>query len=126
MNNYNYIIICAAISDYIPTKYEGKISSDNEKLNLELKKAPKIISQIRKQAPKSKIIAFKLEKDKGQIIQKSLDLLTKNQLDFVIANTTKGFNSDENEIWIINKKGKTIHKKGKKEDLSNSIIDHIK
>jgi len=123
--NYDIIIVCAAISDYTPKKHTGKISSEKNKINLELVKTEKIITKLRKQAPKAKIIAFKMEDDKEKIKQKSQNLLKNNKLDLVIGNTIKGFNKEENEIWIINKKNKIINKKDTKEKLSNIIIDYI-
>ncbi len=123
---YDSIIVCSAISDYIPIKQKGKISSDKEKLIVELKKAPKIISLLRKKAPKSKIIGFKVEDKKDKLPDKAINLLKKNSLDFVIGNTISGFDGQENEIWIFDKKGKSIHKKGKKENLTNIILDLVK
>jgi phosphopantothenoylcysteine decarboxylase/phosphopantothenate--cysteine ligase len=123
---YDSIIVCSAISDYIPTAQKGKISSDKQKLTIEFKKAPKIISFLRKKAPKSKIIGFKVEDKKDKLKNKSLNLLKNNKLDFVIGNTISGFEGDENEIWIFDKTGKSAHKKGKKENLTNIILDLVK
>jgi phosphopantothenoylcysteine decarboxylase/phosphopantothenate--cysteine ligase len=123
---YDSIIICAAISDFIPIKQKGKILSDKEKLIIKLKKAPKIISLLREKSPKSKIIGFKLEDKKDNLSHKAINLLKNNKLDFVIGNTISGFEGEENEIWIFDKNGKSIHKKGKKENLSNVILDLLK
>ena len=124
--NYEIIISCAAIADYTPVKQKGKIPSGKTKLNIEMKPTKKIISLLRKNAPKSKIVGFKAEENKNKIKTKSLELLKNNQLDFVIGNTISGFNSKTNEIWIFDKKGKTFHKKGTKEELANTILDTIK
>ncbi len=123
---FDIIIVCAAIANYIPKKQNGKIPSGKDKLDLELSPAPKIIQEIRLIAPKSKIIAFKVEESKKNLKEKSYQLLKKNQLDFVIANTISAFGKDENEILIINKKGESIHKKGKKEGLADYILDMIR
>ncbi|MCK4416074.1 MAG: hypothetical protein KAU84_02880, partial [Thermoplasmatales archaeon] len=123
---FDIIIVCAAIANYIPKKQNGKIPSGKDKLDLELSPAPKIIQEIRLIAPKSKIIAFKVEESKKNLKEKSYQLLKKNQLDFVIANTISAFGKDENEILIINKKGESIHKKGKKEELADYILDVIR
>jgi len=123
---YDIIILCAAISDYIPKKQSGKISSGKDKLIIEAKSAPKIISTLRQKAPKAKIIGFKAEEKKESLKKKSLELLNKNKLDFVIGNTIKAFSSDENEIWIFDKKGKSVHKKGNKEKLADYILDSVK
>jgi phosphopantothenoylcysteine decarboxylase/phosphopantothenate--cysteine ligase len=123
---YDVIIICAALSDYVPIKQKGKIPSGKDKLVVEFTKAKKIISEIRKKSPKSKIIGFKLEESKDKIKERGFDLLKKNNLDFVVANTLSGFKTDDNEIFIINKKGESIHKKAKKSKLANYILDMIK
>ncbi|UCF13439.1 MAG: bifunctional phosphopantothenoylcysteine decarboxylase/phosphopantothenate--cysteine ligase CoaBC [Thermoplasmatales archaeon] len=120
---FDLIIVCAAIANYLPKKQKGKISSGRPKLDLELLPAPKIIQKIRLIAPKSKIIAFKVEGNKKNLKEKSYQLLKKNQLNFVIANTVSAFGKDENEILIINKKGRSYHRKGKKEDLADFILD---
>ena len=126
LKKYDSIIVCSAISDYIPIKQKGKISSDKEKLIVELKKAPKIISLLRKKAVKSKIIGFKVEDKKEKLSDKAMTLLKNNSLDYVIGNTISGFEGDENEIWVFNKKGEHFHKKGKKENITNTILDLTK
>jgi phosphopantothenoylcysteine decarboxylase/phosphopantothenate--cysteine ligase len=125
LKKYDIIIICAALSDYIPNKKKGKIPSGKDKLIIEMLPAQKIIEGLRKSAPKVKIIGFKVEEKVTKLKEKSLNLLKKNNIDFVVANTISGFDKDENEIWIINKKEKVIHKKGKKEKLANYILDSI-
>ena len=124
--NFDVIIICAAIADYIPKKLKGKIPSGKNKLDLELSTAPKIIKKIRPVAPKAKIIAFKVEQNKTDLKKRAYQILEENQLDFVIGNTISAFGKDENEILIINKKGESTHKKGKKEELANYILNTVK
>lgn len=123
---FDTIIVCAAIANYLPKKQKGKIPSGKNKLDLELSPAPKIIQKIRLIASKSKIIAFKVEENKKSLKEKSYQLLKKNQLDFVIANTVSAFGKDENEILIINKKGESVLRKGRKEELADYILDIIR
>ena len=87
---------------------------------------PKIIPKIRQKSPKSKIIGFKVEDKRDNIIDRAKDLLKNNNIDYVVANTITGFTGDDNEIWIIDKKGKTVHKKGNKEELAEYILDSVK
>jgi len=44
----------------------------------------------------------------------------------VVANTVSGFGEDETEVWIIDKNGDSIYKKGKKEHLADHILDTVK
>jgi len=126
IDGFDYIFVCAAISDYIPIKKKGKIPSGKKNLSIDLKPTEKIIDKIRKLAPNAKIIGFKAEEKSKNIAEKGFNLLKKNKLDFVIANIISGFKSDENKIWVINKKGKSFSKKAKKEDLASFILDKLK
>jgi len=123
LKNFDSIIICAALADYLLCKEVGKIPSGKKDLALKLSLAPKVISTLRKKAPGAKIIGFKVEAQKKNIKQKASDLLKRNNLDFVIANTTAGFSKDKNEIWIVDKTGHDTHKSGKKEQLTDNILD---
>ena len=125
LKKYNYIIVCAAISDYIPNKFKGKIKSGKQKLTIDLKPTEKLLPKIRKKAAKSSIIAFKLEDKKENLKNKSMALLKENNLDFVIGNLVSGFNSDENRIWIFDKSGKSFSKKDNKENLASFILEKI-
>ncbi len=126
LNKFDVIIICAALSDYIPKKHKGKIPSGKENFVIEMKTAPKIIGLLRKKAKKAKIIGFKVEDSSKNLKEKGFDLLKKNSLDYVIANKINAFDKDDNEIIIIDKKGKSFHKKGKKEILADYILDCIR
>jgi phosphopantothenoylcysteine decarboxylase/phosphopantothenate--cysteine ligase len=125
VEKFDIIIICAALADYMPKKTKGKIPSGKKELVIECLPAPKIIKNIRKIAPKSKLIGFKVEDSKNKLEEKAFDLLKNNNLDLVVANKIIGFDSEVNEIEIIDKKKKIMHFKGKKEILADSILDSI-
>jgi phosphopantothenoylcysteine decarboxylase/phosphopantothenate--cysteine ligase len=126
VKKFDVIIICSALSDYAPKKQKGKIKSGKEKILIELLPTPKIIPKIRKKSPKSKIIGFKVEDKRDYLIDAAKDLLKNSKIEYVVANTISGFSGKDNEIWIIDKKGKSVHKKGNKEELTEQILDSIK
>ena len=126
VKNFDVIIVCAALADYIPTRQKGKIPSGQKKLIIEMSPAPRVISQIRSFAPDAKIVGFKVEDNRNKLKKKSFELLKKNDIDLVVANTTSGFDMDVNEIWVINKKRKTIHESGTKDFLADTILDVVK
>ncbi|MFO7677934.1 MAG: bifunctional phosphopantothenoylcysteine decarboxylase/phosphopantothenate--cysteine ligase CoaBC [Thermoplasmatota archaeon] len=119
------VIVCAAIADYIPKKYNGKIPSKKPNLLIECSPAPKVLEEIHKIAPKSKLIAFKAEYNKIAIEKEAEKLLKKYSLYQVIGNTTTAFGSKTNKIVIINRKGEKTVKQGKKELLSEYIINTL-
>lgn len=126
LKDFDYIFICAALSDYIPVKKKGKIPSGKKDFNIKLKPTKKIINRVRALSPESKIIGFKAEEKETHIKQKSLNLLKQNNLDYVIGNKITGFGKNTNKIWVINKEGKIFSKKGNKEKLASYILDKVK
>jgi phosphopantothenoylcysteine decarboxylase/phosphopantothenate--cysteine ligase len=122
---FNVIIMCAAISDYIPVKQKDKIPSGLNKLNIRLNPAPKLISLLRKKSPNAILVGFKVGFEKKKIIENAINLMEKNELNYVICNKITGFSSENNEIWILNKNKEIIYKKAKKEIIMDYIIDLI-
>jgi len=117
---YDTVINCAAISDFIPEKFSGKISSDKE-INLKLKPAIRINPMLRKIA--GKLIIFKLD-DESNVIEKAKKRMVEDKADYVIANTFSAIRSEDTKIWII---GKNMMKeyKGKKDEVAKYIVDLI-
>ena len=119
---YDVIIVPAALSDFIPAKVKGKLDS-SEAISLKMKKAPKIIDNIRKKH-KGLLYAFKLESkisDK-ELINKAKGLLKKS--DCVIANYSEALGSKKNKIAIVDKKN-IEWIKGTKIELSKTILEKI-
>ena len=126
LEKFDYILVCAAIADYIPLKQKGKIKSGKKDLIIQLKPSNKILPKIRKKSPNSVIIGFKVEDNKINLDKKSKDLMNKYNLDYVIGNTISGFSENKNEIWIYEKNGKISHKKDTKSNLAEYILNIIK
>lgn len=120
VSDFDIIIVCAALSDFIPEKTNGKISSKKE-AKIVLKPAPKFIKKLRKTAEDSLIVGFKLEENK-KILEEKVDVFLKqNKLDFVVGNTLDGLENDKNEIWFYDKKGGCV----KREDFKDVLVDFL-
>jgi len=126
LNKFDIIIICAAISDYIPKKIKGKISSDEKKLFFEMSRAPKVITKLREKAKNSKIVGFKLEEKKEGLAKKAYEFLKKNKLDYVIANTITGIGMENNKVCIVDNVGNCSFKEGSKKNLTDYILNTVK
>ena len=126
IKQFNSIIVCAAIANYIPKKQRGKIPSGKEKLFIECVQAPTILETLRSRVPHATIIAYKLEEKKIDVKRKTQQLLTKYHLDGAVGNTLAGFGAKDNEILMLTKKGKSTWTKGKKEEIASFILDMIK
>ncbi len=131
-SNYDIFISAAAISDYKPTEYvEGKISSDKiEELKVSMKLTPKVLNVARRKDYKLFIIAFKAEINvsRSELIDRAYNRLLKSEADLIVANDVGrediGFNSKDNEVYIINKEKHITHiEKHTKRYVASKIID---
>lgn len=92
--NYNCVIHAAGVSDYSFSSEtrngatRGKINSDQETLTITLKRNPKLIEKIKKLAPNTKLVGFKLTSTNDEkIIQEKIDrLFAKAHCDYVVHN----------------------------------------
>ncbi len=123
---FDIIIVCAAIANYIPKKHRGKIPSGNEKLIIEFTQAPVVLQSLRSSLPHAKLLAFKTEEKKGNVRRRTQRLLTRYHLDGAAGNTLAGFGAKDNEIFLLTKNGKGSWKKGKKEELAPAILDILR
>ena len=105
MGNYDAILVPAALSDFIPTKSKGKISSQKVP-EVKLKKAKKSIEMIRKKH-KGLLCAFKLGSNikDNELLEKGKSLL--KNADMVIANHSEVLGNEKTKIAIITKKDNT-------------------
>ena len=125
-NKINFIVHSAAVSDYKVKEVlyngkkikevNGKISSSFERLDIVLEKIPKVIKDLRKLAPQATIIGFKLLTDAkfSDFKKEAMDLLKKNDLDFVLANDSKNLSLLKHMGYLFNKRGEYTKLIGKK------------
>lgn len=86
---FDIVIIAAAVSDYMPEKSNAtKIKSDQNKIMLKLKSAPKIIDQIKKIQKNIFLVGFKAETNipKEKLIREAKRKLKESDADLMIAN----------------------------------------
>lgn len=121
------IIGAAAVGDFTVEKASGKIERKGT-LRLDLKPTRDILAEIGKNKGKKIVVGFSavygdgIERAKKKIKDKNLDLIVYND----VSKPDTGFESDTNEIIILNKKGHPIYEgKGTKEELAGRIIDLI-
>ena len=130
--NYDIFISAAAISDYKPTEcVEGKISSDEvEELKVNMKLTPKILNVARRKDYRLFIVAFKAEikVSRTELIDRAYSRLLKSEADLIVANDVGrediGFNSKDNEVYIIDKEKHITHiEKSTKRYVASRILD---
>ncbi|KAF2956373.1 bifunctional phosphopantothenoylcysteine decarboxylase/phosphopantothenate--cysteine ligase CoaBC [Marinitoga sp. 38H-ov] len=129
-NNSDIIVMSAAISDYRVKNYSDiKIKKDKENLILELEKNPDILKEIGKIKNENQIlVGFAAETNnlidyaKKKLVEKNCDIIVAND----VSKKDIGFDSNLNEVYIINKLGDVTHvEKNTKKFISINIINYI-
>ena len=127
------VIMAAAVSDYRVENYsEQKIKKGangvNDGLKLNLVTNPDILKDISLMHSKAKIIGFCAESE--NLIENAKTKIKNKGCDYIVANDISrkdiGFNSDENEVYIIDKNLNINHiEKDTKEKIAKKILENI-
>ena len=127
--NCDAAILCAAVADFRPeTIAEQKIKRVGDELLLKLKPTQDIAATIGSMKGEGqRIVAFALETNEEE--SNAQRKLEKKNADFIVLNSTRipgtTFQSDDNQITIINKEGKKSYAKKPKTEVARDIIDEL-
>lgn len=122
-------ILCAAVADFRPEETATrKIKREGDEMLLRLKPTEDIAATIGKmKSERQRIVAFALETNEEESnARKKLD---KKNADFIVLNSTRNpgttFQSDDNQITIINKEGRKCYAKKPKAEVARDIVDEL-
>ena len=122
----NLLVMCAAVSDFVPTKIDGKIKKEDvgESLNLSLKRNVDILQSLKEF--KCKKIGFKLEISSENALKSARSMLEKKGLDAVCLNILgekNGFASEQNEVNFITKNSEILLPLASKDEIAGRIVE---
>ena len=122
----NLLVMCAAVSDFVPTKIDGKIKKEDvgEVLNLSLKRNVDILQSLKEF--KCKKIGFKLEISSESALKSARSMLEKKALDAVCLNILgekNGFASEQNEVNFITKDDEILLPLASKDEIAGRIVE---
>ena len=127
--NCNAAILCAAVADFRPDhQADQKIKREGDDLQLRLLPNPDIAAELgRMKQSGQHLVGFALETNDEQAnAQKKLQ---KKNLDFIVLNSLRNegtcFQSDENQISIINADGQRDYERKSKSAVAKDIIDQL-
>ena len=131
LNEQDCVIMAAAVSDYrVENYFEQKIKKDNNNNNLTLNlvKNPDILKEISSMTSKATIVGFCAESE--NLIENAKTKIRNKGCDFIVANDISrkdiGFNSSENEVYIIDKNLNINHiEKDTKQNIAARILEKI-
>ena len=122
----NLLVMCAAVSDFVPTKIDGKIKKEDvkESLNLSLKRNVDILHSLKEF--KCKKIGFKLEISSENALKSARSMLEKKGLDAVCLNVLgekNGFASEQNEVNFITRGSEILLPLASKDEIAGRIVE---
>ena len=139
MPGQNCVIMAAAVADYRVENYseqkikkaginEGVNEGGNGELTLKLIKNPDILKSISNSSENTIIVGFCAESE--NLIENAKIKIKNKVCDYLIANDISrkdiGFNSDENEVYILDKNLNIKHiEKDTKQNIAKRILEEI-
>lgn len=99
------VILAAAVSDYAPVKFKGKISSELDTIDIKMEKTPKIIRNVKKVLPETFLVGFKLlvNSTEEQLYDAMIDQMEKTGADMVVGNDLRDIKNNNHKLNIIYK-----------------------
>ncbi len=122
---YDAVIHAAAVSDYrLKKPLRNKIASSLDSLKLELVPTEKLILSIKKAAPESLLVGFKLETkmDKAAALRETQKLFKEADCDLVVANC---LNMNGYKGYLIGKEKKILATARSREEMAEEIINNL-
>ena len=128
INNNNLFISAVAVTDYkVKIKHKKKIKKTDDTLNLELTPTTDVLKTLTQIKKNTFCVGFAAETD--NIIENAKKKLHKKGCDILIANDVSkndiGFNTKDNEVYILDKNEVIYLKKNSKKNIAKLIIKHI-
>ena len=128
---HDIVIKAAAVADFAPVEVASqkiKKQPDVNELTISLRKTPDILAELATLSPRPFIVAFAAETNaveehaREKLVRKGADLIVAND----VADTSIGFDSDENEVLVIAKDGTTTRiARAAKSVIANRILDLV-
>ncbi len=129
---FDIVIMAAAVADYTPTNpSKNKIKSSKNEMKISLKKAPKIIDQIKKYQKDVLLVGFKAETDltKEQLVKSAQKKLKESSSDMIIANDVGSSrykkNPHSNQVIIVDSERIIVSGWMKKQRIAKFIKKQI-
>ena len=119
--DHDIVLFPAAVSDYSPSKVDGKMRSDEDEIIVRLKRNPKIIDTIRAKV----VVGFKAQAkvDDARLVEDAMALLKRSGCSFVVANRMEDVTRGRTRVSIVKGEGPAEVLEGTKPEVASDIID---
>jgi phosphopantothenoylcysteine synthetase/decarboxylase len=118
------MVACAAVADFSPTPYAGKLSSGQESLTLTMRPTPKVVDAMRQWAPDATLVAFKLETgiSPAEVDARARATMARCGADYIVANDLSGHGTDAHPCRILGRDG-SCRPVARRQDLSSALLE---
>jgi phosphopantothenoylcysteine decarboxylase/phosphopantothenate--cysteine ligase len=121
------LVMCAAVADFAPEKVETLKIEKTESMTLKLKKNPDILSAVAALERRPFAVGFSAET--GNRIDRARKKMEAKKADMMVFNDISkkdvGFDSDINEVTIIDNKGEKKFPQMSKDDVAAAIFNRV-
>jgi len=123
---WDVVFVPAAISDYTPERFEGKIPSGQDELVLTLRRTQKVLPLLRKFA--GFLVGFKAESrvDPQTLVERAKKRMEEWGLDMVVANRLEDVGVDETRVFLVDRDGDVREVSGSKTRVAREILGEVK
>lgn len=128
--DYDIVIKAAAVSDYTPIEvFDKKVKKQDGDLSISFKRTPDILEFVGKNKKYGQVVVG-FAAETNDLLDYAKEKIARKNLDFIVANDISksdiGFNSDNNEVYIINKNNEiTKINKTSKDNIAKEILNTI-
>jgi len=123
------VFVPAALSDFVLERRSGKIASrEHETLTLTLRKAPKVLPELRRLAPHpTRLIAFKLEAGRSALAleEEGRRLARESGADWVVANDVATMGAPDTTALVLPTSGGRHWIRGAKAEFAGKLLDDL-
>ncbi|HCL98976.1 MAG TPA: bifunctional phosphopantothenoylcysteine decarboxylase/phosphopantothenate--cysteine ligase CoaBC [Fervidobacterium sp.] len=124
--DYDILIMCAAVADYAPKMVsKEKIKKTNDNLTIELEKTPDILYSIgMSKRERQFVVGFAAETE--NVVENAFEKLRRKNADLIVANDARlAMGSDTNSVYLIFKNKAMVQLDGTKEEIAEELLKRI-
>ncbi|NOZ76833.1 MAG: bifunctional phosphopantothenoylcysteine decarboxylase/phosphopantothenate--cysteine ligase CoaBC [Euryarchaeota archaeon] len=123
----HYFISAAAIADFTAEAREEKMDSRGGEITIRLRPAPKVLEAVRDSGAVKCGFKALHGVSEQELLDAARDLLEESGLDLVVANDVSGgvFGSDENEVYLVDRKGVEHLPRMPKTRVAAAVLDRL-
>ncbi len=117
----HWVLVPAALADFIPERSAHKLSSEEKAPTLRLERAPKVLPVVRENAPDARIVSWKLEDTLEKAVISARQRLDRQRIDAVVANAAVTLGAEATHVTVVTPDDETPVQ-GSKAEIAEAVL----